>query len=1165
MIRSSTKMLGLILLLAVILFLILLAALRWTPLATWLTNRVIDRFVEPALEVEIEIGDVGGDLLRSFAFEDIRVWSLTDRELVRIPMLSLEYDGRDLIGRRWRLKKLILKEPVLYLDAAARREPMADDEEAAGSEPEGFQLPLAEIPDFYLGEGKITRGRIIGEDGILADSLIVRWSLQVEDGLARVEIPRCVLLWPQRDLSLHGSASGVVISSREVSAEHLGVRTADSNLELSGRLGLLPSLSCSLQVRSDSISFGEVGRMLSQEDLPSGRLQASGRLLYDEETWSGEVETAGRVDRYRIDHLRAAFSWSGERLTVGQMVLQSPGVDVQGRGELLLGEQEPVFDADLLLRHVDLGAVIPKAPSTRLNGRLMAAGSGLDPRSLTLDAYVSLDSTMAAGYSLEKITGQFQYRQGILSTPRGIQIEGQGVRLQVVGFLDQEERLDISAQAEVSDVGRLFPDRPLHGALQARFQARGPLKDPRAAGQIDLSGLEYDAHRADRIRGSFGLSGITSRQDGFFALRFFDTRIGQVSMREGSVRGRLKEHSLFVDSLSVQGPRGTMTLAGRLDMVEDRLRLVVERWRGRIMEIDFRSLQPLEVTYAEERLQLSDVQISAGTGTLTGEADIGPGSRVNGRLHVEQLQAEWLSGLIPGQRQLSGTVSLDVSAEGALDRPDLEATLTWDGGRFDRLDFERFVTSLKLTGDSLSVEELRISRGGTDLRGGGYLFADLPRGRILPDRNWDLKIAGQGNDLNVLSLMIEDLQQAEGPFALELNISNTPRQPTYRGFFQLQNGTLTMVPLGNKIRDVFLSAHLDGQYLILDEFSAQTPIRERNLLKRLLARIFGTRNRGRAVARGRINLAELAFDLSVTGKRFYVEYLPQEVEAEADLDLRITGRKRPAITGEIDLRRALITRSMEAAPEGDTDRGPPPFDLDLTVDISKNCWLRNEAADIEIRGQLKVMQETGAINLLGTLSTIQGTYYFYGRSFRIDRGEVTFDRPEEINPQLDIAAWTQVDGERIDLLVTGRLKSPSVTLTSSSGYGEGDIISLLALQQTGTELDTLAAQEVVTRQAESIFGGYLQRAFSRKTGRLLGVETFRVQPDPQDRLNISRAELTVGTYLSSQFYVEYSRRLSQESGEQVGIEYSLNENLSLQGRRDKDGLYRLGVSARWRY
>jgi|GEM_PF-1975922 len=1163
--RPLIRILGLTLLLAAILCLGLIAALRWTPLAAWLTNRAIDRFLEPALGVSIEIQDVGGNLLDEFAVEGVQVWSRDGRELARITLLSLEYDGRDLIRRRWRLNRLILGEPVLYLAPADPRETPAGEEPEADAGPTDLRLPLDDLPDLILAEGKIIRGRIIDGDGVLADSLIVRWSLEVKDARARLEVPRCSLKWSRRGLSLRSSASGIVVSTREIKAELLEVRTAESNLDLSGRLGFWPSLSCSLQVQSDSLSFDEAARVLAESGLPSGRLRSSGRLLYDGVTWSGRMEIGGRVDRYRIDGLEAAFSWGQERLALDELSLQGPGVDVRGRGELFLGGPKPVVDADLILRDVDLGAVIPEAPSTRLNGRLMAAGTGLDPRSLDLGVHVALDSTTAAGYTLDKVEGRFQYRQGVLSTTRGLEIEGQGVRLLVVGSLDDEQRLDAAARISVDDPGRLLSDQALSGVLQAHVQAQGHLKDPRVAGQIELTGLKYGERQADRIRGNFGLSGAVSRQEGFFALRFFDARIGSLSLKEGRVRGRLKERSLLLDSLFVEGPQGTMALVGRLDMAEDRLTLAVDRWHGRIMEVDFQALGPLEAVYEGERLSLRDIQLSVGTGSLTAEAVIGPGSQIRGQLHAERLKTEWFSRLLPGERHLSGPVTVDLAVDGSLERPRLETALIWERGRFDRLDLERFKTRLKVTGDSLSVEELNVRRGETELRGGGHLFVDLSRGRLLDDREWDLEIAGQGSDLSVLSLLIEDIQRAEGPFTLQLRASGTPREPTYEGFFRLQNGSLTLIPLGNEIQNIILLAHLDGQYLVVDELSAETPIKERNLFKRFLAWIFGRRGRGRAQVRGRVNLADPAFDLSITGRRFYVEYLPQEAEAEADFNLRVSGRQRPTITGQVDLRRALISRSMEAAPGGPPAEGPPPFDLDLTVDILKNFWLRNESVDIEIRGQLRVMQEIGAISLLGALNTVKGTYYFYGRSFQIARGEVTFDRPEEINPQLDIAAWTEVNGERIDLLVSGRLQSPSVTLTSSSGYGEGDIISLLTLQQTGTELDTLAAQELVARQAESIFGGYLQQAINRKTGRFLGVETFSIQPDPKDRLDIRQAELTVGTYLSSQVYVEYSRRLSQESGEQVGIEYSLSENLSLQGRRDRDGLYRLGVTARWRY
>jgi autotransporter translocation and assembly factor TamB len=1189
MARPLPKMIGLTLLLAAFLCLILVAVLRWTPLAVWLTNRAVDRFLEPALEMEIEIQDVGGNLINQFTLEGVLVRSPEGAPIVEISLLSLEYDWRDLIDRRWRLSRFLVQEPVLHLRSGGRPEaaggpqtalsrqmdarpappdrPDREDQEgtsAARQRPQSV-LPIGQVPDLKIERIKIIGGRVVDQAGTMVDSLILALSLEVEDERARLEIFRSSVTLPRRNLSLHSSASGLVLSPRDIRLERLQARTPASGMSLSGRLVLAPSPSCSLEVRSDSLSLDEAGPILSQGGMPSVRLRAAGEVRWDGDVWSVKLEAQGQVDRYRIDQIRSVFTWNQNRLAVGELALNSPGVDLRGRGELLLEGPQPVFEADLILREVDLQAVAPQAPSTRLNGRLLAEGTGLDPRSMVLNAHLDLDSTAAQGYQFESIAGQFQFRQGTLSTARGLEIEGQGVRLLVAGSIDDQGHLDASAQAAIEDAGRLFPERELGGTLEARIQAKGPLDDPRVAGRVEGTDLRYGERRLDRVRGSFGLSGAVSRRDGFFALRFSDAHLSQINLRQGHLQGRLEDRSLLVDSLLVESPQGRVSLAGRLDMAGDRLRLEADRLSGRIMEIDVRTVEPLEAVYQEEQLHLRDVQLSVGEGILTAEAVIGPGFRMSGRLRVERFQMEMLSGLLGEHRDLSGLLDLDVTASGSLDQPRVDAALAWNDGRFDRLDFERFETRLEAVGDSLAVETMEIRRKETVLRGGGHLFVDLSGGRLLSDRDWDLEITGEGDDLNVLSLIIEDIQQVEGPFTLQLRAEGTPGEPTYQGSFRLQDGSIRLIPLGNEIQNVVLSAHLDGQYVVIDEISAVTPIEERNLLRRVINKLFGTQGRGYLEARGRINLAGPAFDLSVSGKRFYLEYLPQEVEAETDLDLRITGRQRPTIAGRIDLRRALISRSMQAAQAGGTDGGPPPFDLDLTVEIPKNCWLRNESADIEIRGQLRVMQEVGTLSLLGTLNTIQGNYYFYGRSFQIDRGEVTFDRPEEINPQLDIAAWTQVDGERIDLIVSGRLESPNVTMTSSSGYSEGDIISLLTLQQTGTELDTLAAQEVVARQAESFFGGYLQRAINRKTGRFLGVETFRIQPDPEDRLNISQAELTVGTYLSSQFYVEYSRRLSQESGEQVGIEYNLSRNFSLQGRRDKDGLYRIGVTARWQY
>ena len=57
----------------------------------------------------------------------------------------------------------------------------------------------------------------------------------------------------------------------------------------------------------------------------------------------------------------------------------------------------------------------------------------------------------------------------------------------------------------------------------------------------------------------------------------------------------------------------------------------------------------------------------------------------------------------------------------------------------------------------------------------------------------------------------------------------------------------------------------------------------------------------------------------------------------------------------------------------------------------------------------------------------------------------------------------------------------------------------------------------------------------------------------------------LGKYVSDKIYLRYTRRLSQSSGQEAGVEYRLNRHLLLEGRRDKIGLFHLGLSLNWEY
>jgi translocation and assembly module TamB len=967
------------------------------------------------------------------------------------------------------------------------------------------------------------------------------------------------------DLPVRDLAGELEISGRTIQADRLEARTSHSTVAVAGRLVPRPALACSLRVHVDSLFLGELAGALRREDIPDGRLQLDGRIRGQGESWSGDVRLSGEVGRYDLERVSTRFTWHQGHLQLDETIFQNRGALLRGRGFYNTAAVEPEFEAHVALQDVDLSWAADQISATRLNGQVVMLGRGRTAGDLEGSATVDLSAGEVAGYAFQALRGEVQYRDGTWNIPHGMEVVLEGGELFLNGSLDSERNLDAMISAEIEALGPLLRRPSLSASLQAQVRVLGPLSDPKLAGLVQVRDIVQDDRRLSKLRGSFGTSGAVSREEGFFAVRFFDGQAGRVTLEEGQIRGQLQARSFVVDSLTAEGPQGMIAAKGRLDIVEDGFDARIDPLEGNYLGSAFTAAAPVTLTYRDGQAHAEETEFIWEGGTLTARGSYGPDGQLQARARLRGLQLEPMSRFLPGTHQLSGSVSCDLSLNGSLPDPRATANVVWQQGRFDRVAIDRVEADLAYRHGSLTVEKFEARREDSQLRGEGTLPVDISKGGLLRDRPWDVTIWGEGQAMGFLPLLIRDVQSLRGPFTTELKASGSPDTPRYDGFFRMKDGTLRLAPLGDAIEDVSAQAYLDGQYVVIEEIRGTTPIRERSLLKRIWRWVFPSQKKGHVEIGGRINLADLAYDVAVKGKKVYVNYLEEQSEAVSDFNIRITGRQRPLLSGQATVSRALISRPMGATSRAASAAGPPPFDVDLTVLIPKNCWVRNEAAEVELRGQMRVIQNPEGLGMLGSLETIRGSYFFYGNTFRIDRGLVTFDDQYEIDPQLDVRAWTQVDRERVDLTIGGRLKTPSIALTSSSGYSEHDIISLLAIRHSAGELDTLGAGDVAVQQAESFFGSYLREAFNRKASRFLGVDKFTIQPGSDRQLDLAMAELTVGAYLSSRVYVEYSRRLSQESGEQVGVEYSLSRHLSLDGKRDQNGLYRLGLNVKWDY
>ena len=104
-----------------------------------------------------------------------------------------------------------------------------------------------------------------------------------------------------------------------------------------------------------------------------------------------------------------------------------------------------------------------------------------------------------------------------------------------------------------------------------------------------------------------------------------------------------------------------------------------------------------------------------------------------------------------------------------------------------------------------------------------------------------------------------------------------------------------------------------------------------------------------------------------------------------------------------------------------------------------------------VKGSSEITYDDGQIGIDGEYGIIKGSFSVNGNDFKIDGAEIRF--VPSINgvtasvsdPFVVFDASTKVDGDRIEINVSGNVSNPEIRFSSSSGKTREEIISLLAL------------------------------------------------------------------------------------------------------------------------
>ncbi|MFH1891685.1 MAG: translocation/assembly module TamB domain-containing protein [Candidatus Zixiibacteriota bacterium] len=472
---------------------------------------------------------------------------------------------------------------------------------------------------------------------------------------------------------------------------------------------------------------------------------------------------------------------------------------------------------------------------------------------------------------------------------------------------------------------------------------------------------------------------------------------------------------------------------------------------------------------------------------------------------------------------------------------------------------------------SLALKDLSLESEVTAYALNGYLPIDLTidqrDSRLLDQYPMNLAVSVTGSSFDLVDEFFSDVEWLEGSFVVDAILSGTPADMYFDGSIRVDKGRCKLYYIEDPITDMQFRGVFDGRSLTV------------NRLEGKLAR---NKTSGEFSASGSIDLTKPNYAVRIQGTNLPVKYDLGEIEVRiGKLDLSIEGSDPPAVTGDVNLVQMLYEEPfydeivVDALAAADTVSG---IDYNIHIDIPQNMWIRNEDADVELKGSLIVLKEGSLENFLGTLETIRGKVYLakLGRSFTVlSGGTITFDEIATFNPRLDIQMTTTVrdsTGMRdVCMQLTRTLNDPNIDVCPGSDLSIDEV--WVYMNPIGNGFGDSAPSDTTGGGGSSLGGrlsvgaaGIASSQVSRLVSRRLGVETFELNTTGFGRtLNPLETELTIGFYTTPRLYIYGTSQLTFGRTEELGFDYRLSNRVFISGQRDRDNLYHLNLNLNWEF
>jgi translocation and assembly module TamB len=248
---------------------------------------------------------------------------------------------------------------------------------------------------------------------------------------------------------------------------------------------------------------------------------------------------------------------------------------------------------------------------------------------------------------------------------------------------------------------------------------------------------------------------------------------------------------------------------------------------------------------------------------------------------------------------------------------------------------------------------------------------------------------------------------------------------------------------------------------------------------------------------------------------------------------------------------------------------PSAASVRLKIQVASAPTVQIETRDLRVSGDVDLTL-TGTLQnpvQVGTIHLVSGEAVFRGNRYRLTRGEINMNNPLRTQPVLDLEVQTRVQRYDLTLDISGPFDRLQFVYRSDPPLPTEDVLSLLALgySRQQQEMATAAGHADTTFGASALLSEALSSQMTGRIQRLFGVSRIRIDPNLGGPGNLSGARVTVEQQITRDLTITYSTNTATSQYRVIQFEYSVNDNLSLLGIRDQNGVFGIEIRHRQRF